>query len=632
MSVESCRDWEILNGLHFPVLADPDNRIMPFFDTLSVPYSGLLDCNRVIRMLHEGFDPGVLDTIENLLETGITTVSILNHEPRPDTEDISNPIPIHATLEYGLSFSTGFPQLAWNLDGGTLFNTVPMLPDRSHAPDRTSRSVLYTAEIPPPMVDTSVYYYIQVANDAGCGRFFPFDAPAERYTFYAGPDTTPPLIAHVPLDDCSVLQLPRRVDAIATDGLGVASVTLEFRINGGPTQTIPMQSREGYTVEAFAGLSPGDQVQYRIAAVDQAQSPNSSFHPTSGYHAFSILENVPVLIIDLENQKNSGPVLRDGIRRYFPDAPYMTSIPQELSTYDSIFLCLGVRNSGPYFPTDEEENRLATYLFNGGNLYLESGEIWLQSSGGPLMDGFDIQWIGSGNAETDTGPFQPGAGSFAADPIYYYSKDTPFNGWINRIEAVNGSVTVLKNVYPIYDCMVASNRIQYRTIGSNIKFGGIQSTPDGGDPERLLAAMLTFFGLDIPEPTPTPTRPPDDCQQTGVTVEMPAEYYTAGDPCRCDVVVCNAGTEALTGYPVFVLLDVYGQYYFAPSFSSALDSYLTAYPSLPVGETRISVLPEFAWPQGAGSATGILFHAAIVTPDVSGIFGTMSSFQFGWGE
>lgn len=85
----------------------------------------------------------------------------------------------------------------------------------------------------------------------------------------------------------------------------------------------------------------------------------------------------------------------------------------------------------------------------------------------------------------------------------------------------------------------------------------------------------------------------------------------------------------MTGYPLFVVLDVYGNYYFAPSFSS-FDSYLDDYPSFPEGLAEIQVLPQFEWPAGAGSADSIIWYAAFTDPSMSELFGTMSSWTFGW--
>ena len=109
---------------------------------------------------------------------------------------------------------------------------------------------------------------------------------------------------------------------------------------------------------------------------------------------------------------------------------------------------------------------------------------------------------------------------------------------------------------------------------------------------------------------------------------MPSEHYNPGHPCYCDVLICNPSPNTYPAVPVFVVLDVYGEYYFAPEFSD-FDYYLR---DITPGESLINVLTEFEWPDGAGSASGIRFHAAMTDQAMSELFGAMDTFEFGWSE
>lgn len=131
-------------------------------------------------------------------------------------------------------------------------------------------------------------------------------------------------------------------------------------------------------------------------------------------------------------------------------------------------------------------------------------------------------------------------------------------------------------------------------------------------------------------PTPTPSPPP--CIQTGVDVSMPASMFHTGDHCSCTAIVCNAEGSTISGNPLFVILDVYGSYYFAPSFNTTFDHYLTHYPTFPVGTTTVTVIPDFTWPVDTGSANGLIWYAALTNPEMTALFGTMDSFSFGWSE
>jgi len=96
--------------------------------------------------------------------------------------------------------------------------------------------------------------------------------------------------------------------------------------------------------------------------------------------------------------------------------------------------------------------------------------------------------------------------------------------------------------------------------------------------------------------------------------------------CHCSVHVCNTDPVTYTDVPVFVILDVYGMLFFAPSFG-AFDYYDDP---IPPGTTTIQVLPSFPWPAGAGEAHDIHFYAAMTNPAMTDLMGDMDMFAFGW--
>ncbi|MBN1878835.1 hypothetical protein JW823_01895 [bacterium] len=130
-------------------------------------------------------------------------------------------------------------------------------------------------------------------------------------------------------------------------------------------------------------------------------------------------------------------------------------------------------------------------------------------------------------------------------------------------------------------------------------------------------------------PTPNPTSTPDACTSTGVTIRMPGTLFHPGDRFFCSIVVCNRESTPLDGYPLVVILDVFGQYFFAPSFDSTFDFYSQIFP---VGSSTTDVLPEFTWPQGAGTAAGVIWYAALTDQSVTSLVGQMDSWTFGWTE
>ena len=109
-----------------------------------------------------------------------------------------------------------------------------------------------------------------------------------------------------------------------------------------------------------------------------------------------------------------------------------------------------------------------------------------------------------------------------------------------------------------------------------------------------------------------------------------AGRITTISACACRVDVCNTNSTALTEYPLLVILDVLGSFYFAPGFTNELDTYLDLYPYFAPGETRINILNEFLWPENAGAASGIIWYAAILNQEFTAIVGDWDFWEFGW--
>lgn len=124
-------------------------------------------------------------------------------------------------------------------------------------------------------------------------------------------------------------------------------------------------------------------------------------------------------------------------------------------------------------------------------------------------------------------------------------------------------------------------------------------------------------------PTPLPT-----CDTPGVRIEMPSIYYHPGDPCNCSVYICNPGSNDLTDHPLFVILGVYGELFYAPTFMG-FNYYLNTYRK---GESTMEIIPAFYWPQDVGSLDNAIWYAALTNPDLTHLYGDMDSFVFGWGQ
>lgn len=151
------------------------------------------------------------------------------------------------------------------------------------------------------------------------------------------------------------------------------------------------------------------------------------------------------------------------------------------------------------------------------------------------------------------------------------------------------------------------------------------TTYESGNGDLLYASKLIASATPTPAPTPTPT---SNCTTLGVHLYMPSNSFSPGDPCGCDLYLCNPDGVTYADTPVFVILDILGTYFFAPDFSN-FNHYTK---DVAPGMTKLVVLPVFQWPTGAGSFEGAKWYAAMTDAGISMLFGEMDMIEFSWME
>ena len=152
------------------------------------------------------------------------------------------------------------------------------------------------------------------------------------------------------------------------------------------------------------------------------------------------------------------------------------------------------------------------------------------------------------------------------------------------------------------------------------------ATPTPTATSTPTATPTTGPGTPTNTPLPTETPMPPECTELGVRIDMPSDLYHAGEVFFCNVFICNPGETNYPDTPVFVILDVYGEYFFAPSFGS-LDQYTI---NVLPGQEKIEVLTAFPWPDGAGAYSDIWFYAGMTDQAVTELLGDYDAVSFGW--
>jgi len=612
--VADAKAWKAEYGLTYPVLADPNGTAWNKFGMGYIPHNTIIDDTMICRFTNYGFNETQL---RNLLTTYSAPLVKIVHDFLPNTENTVDDYVVDATIYSGGNLLPATINVYWNTDGSMNYDAIQMT-------DLGNDN--YRASIPAQPTGTTVYYYLHAEADNGKASNYPLTAPEEPAMFDVLVDTIPPVITHTPVEMWLADFWPATIQAEITDTLGIQTATLEFNLNGGSTQYITMINTQGNMYQGtFTGsVAQDDVINYRIRAVDAAMAQNEAVLPATGWFAMNISEMVDALVLDFDGNANSGPVIRDTLLSLGLDTHYMTEMPPLPELYKSIWVCLGVVPDNTILDA-ADDTALYNYLVSGHNIYLEGGNFWKDDPRVDLYFEFGIGTTDSGAG--DAGIMNGEPGGLADGMSFNYTGD---NNNIDRLKLKTGGVGVLRNATPDYLTMINKDGGSYKTIGSCVEFGGLTTGPA----TELLEAFAAFFGLDPEEPpTPTPTpvvtptpTPPGGCDTLGVTLSMPGHDFGAGDTVNTIVTICNPGQTTYQNVPLFVILDVYGDMFFHPTYSDFDYTPLTVTP----GEAAITILPDFPWPSGVGSADGIFWYAGMTNPEMTDLMGEFDMWEFGW--
>ncbi|MCD4773705.1 MAG: succinylglutamate desuccinylase/aspartoacylase family protein, partial [Bacteroidales bacterium] len=230
------------------------------------------------------------------------------------------------------------------------------------------------------------------------------------------------------------------------------------------------------------------------ASVPNGQVITISLDLTSNNGAYNdsfemefIVGLIPVLIVNLDENANSGPVLKSTCDSLNIISEYLSFFPETTELYNSIFVCLGIPYNN-HVLTSEEGILLAGYLENGGNLYMEGGNTWFNDEQTLVHPMFNINGIddGSGSLYIIHGI----NGAFTHDMNFNYSGD---NNSIDQLEAIEPAFLLFNNNFPMYSCAVAHDAGNYKTIGLSFEFGGLDDEIPPSTKEEYLQRILDFF-------------------------------------------------------------------------------------------------------------------------------------------
>ena len=213
---------------------------------------------------------------------------------------------------------------------------------------------------------------------------------------------------------------------------------------------------------------------------------------------------IPVLIVDLDPNQNSGLQIRDILDSYDLQSTYSRFVPSNLDDYLSVFVCLGglIHN---HALTEFEAGIIADYLEAQGKVYMEGSATWSMHLQTQAHDMFDIEVVTNSSfvfVDSVIGINE----DYTKDMIfnlkdeYYYSYATYF------IQPEEVAVPwLIANVSDTAGVVIANQTENYRTVASTIQFGSIIDSDTTNQKENYLINILDFFDVkkyiyaDIPQ-------------------------------------------------------------------------------------------------------------------------------------
>ena len=202
----------------------------------------------------------------------------IRHTPLRDTETARD-FQVVATVQSDGTVTPGSVMLMYSINNGA-FVSRTMTP--------TGSGGQYQATIPNPGLNTTIRYYISAADNE-TGRTYtapglPTPGATSRayYQFRVGPDTTPPVAEHTPPPFLFVSQLPYPLVVLAADNIGVASVSVQYSVNGVARPAITLAAQPdgityvGQLSTAGGPLVNGDIVTYSVVVTDVAARRNTT--------------------------------------------------------------------------------------------------------------------------------------------------------------------------------------------------------------------------------------------------------------------------------------------------------------------------------------------------------------------
>jgi len=204
-----------------------------------------------------------------------------------------------------------------------------------------------------------------------------------------------------------------------------------------------------------------------------------------------IIGQIPAIVVDLDGDHSSGPVLFEALQSLGVNADYQTTLPEELTLYSSVFVCLGTYPA-KHILTGAEGLKVANYLDAGGSLYMEGADTWAFDDQTAAQPMFYINGVNDGSNDMTT--LEGQNGTFTQGMTFVYSGE---NNYMDHIEPVTPAFMILMNTGPVYGAAVAYDAGTYKTVGTSFEFSGLKDGPSPSTRQHFLSEVIDFLGVGV---------------------------------------------------------------------------------------------------------------------------------------
>lgn len=201
----------------------------------------------------------------------------------------------------------------------------------------------------------------------------------------------------------------------------------------------------------------------------------------------------PLFVFLRSSSAFSSEVIRNTLNQLSVPYVFGTTLPDSLTDFRAVIACLGgVTTSGSL--STEQAEKLASYLNNGGNLYLEGSTIWAFNRPPLLYEKFSV--IGSYLSTSIPATYIDGVeGSFAQGLGFAYA-NTAVPYLFFEVAPVGNAFALLRpRNTPSVTVMTGLQTAAYKTIASAIEFGYLDSLQINESRKSLMIKLLNFFEL-----------------------------------------------------------------------------------------------------------------------------------------